>query len=122
MYFQKTTSSKLIFRFLIYRSFQAVNRLFALLFNNDDDVQNSHKQNYLLNVQTNDYNVKIDGTNFCDRPMNNELMIRWRLLTILKASKEMYEVMSFFDMLKYIFSESISNKIYIEVEKNVKKF
>ena len=122
MYFQKTTSSKLIFRFLIYRSFQAVNRLFALLFNNDDDVQNSHKQNYLLNVQTNDYTVKIDGTNFCDRPMNNELMIHWRLLTILKASKEMYEVMSFFDMLKYIFSESISNKIYIEVEKNVKKF
>ena len=122
MYFQKTTSSKLIFRFLIYRSFQAVNRLFALLFNNDDDVQNSHKQNYLLNVQTNDYNVKIDGTNFCDRPMNNELMIHWRLLTILKASEEMYEVMSFFDMLKYIFSESISNKIYIEVEKNVKKF
>ena len=122
MYFQKTTSSKLIFRFLIYRSFQAVNRLFALLFNNDDDVQNSHKQNHLLNVQTNDYNVKIDGTNFCDRPMNNELMIHWRLLTILKASKEMYEVMSFFDMLKYIFSESISNKIYIEVEKNVKKF
>ena len=122
MYFQKTTSSKLIFRFLIYRSFQAVNRLFALLFNNDDDVQNSHKQNYLLNVQTNDYNVKIDGTNFCDRPMNNELMIHWRLLTILKGSKEMYEVMSFFDMLKYIFSESISNKIYIEVEKNVKKF
>ena len=122
MYFQKTTSSKLIFRFLIYRSFQAVNRLFALLFNNDDDVQNSHKQNYLLNVQTNDYNVKIDGTNFCDRPMNNELMIHWRLLTILKASKEMYEVMSFFDMLKYIFSESISKKIYIEVEKNVKKF
>ena len=122
MYFQKTTSSKLIFRFLIYRSFQAVNRLFALLFNNDDDVQNSHKQNYLLNVQTNDYNVKIDGTNFCDRPMNNELMIHWRLLTILKASKEMYEVMSFFDMLKYIFSESVSNKIYIEVEKNVKKF
>ena len=122
MYFQKTTSSKLIFGFLIYRSFQAVNRLFALLFNNDNDVQNSHKQNYLLNVQTNDYNVKIDGTNFCDRPMNNELMIHWRLLTILKASKEMYEVMSFFDMLKYIFSESISNKIYIEVEKNVKKF
>ena len=122
MYFQKTTSSKLIFRFLIYRSFQAVNRPFALLFNNDDDVQNSHKQNYLLNVQTNDYNVKIDGTNFCDRPMNNELMIHWRLLTILKASKEMYEVMSFFDMLKYIFSESISNKIYIEIENNVKKF
>ena len=122
MYFQKTTSSKLIFRFLIYRSFQAVNRLFALLFNNDDDVQNSHKQNYLLNVQTNDYNVKIDGTNFCDRPMNNELMIHWRLLTILKASKEVYEVMSFFDMLKYIFSESISNKIYIEIENNVKKF
>ena len=122
MYFQKTTSSKLIFRFLIDRSFQAVNRLFALLFNNDDDVQNSHKQNHLLNVQTNDYNVKIDGTNFCDRPMNNELMIHWRLLTILKASKEMYEVMPFFDMLKYIFSESISNKIYIEVEKNVKKF
>ena len=122
MYFQKTASSKLIFRFLIYRSFQAVNRLFALLFNNDDDVQNSHKQNYLLNVQTNDYNVKIDGTNFCDRPMNNELMIHWRLLTILKASKEMYEVMSFFDMLKYIFSESISNKIYIEIENNVKKF
>ena len=122
MYFQKTTSSKLIFRFLIYRSFQAVNRLFALLFNNDNDVQNSHKQNYLLNVQTNDYNVKIDGTNFCDRPMNNELMIHWRLLTILKASKEMYEVMSFFDMLKYIFSESISNKIYIKIENNVKKF
>ena len=30
----------------------------------------------------------------------------------------MYEVMSFFDMLNYIFSESISNKMYIEVENN----
>ena len=105
MYFQKTASSKPIFRFLIDRSFEAVNRLFVLLFNDDDDdVQNSYKQNYLLNVQINDYNVMIDGTNFCDRPMNNELTIRWRLLTILKASKEMYEVMSFFWYVKvYIF-------------------
>ena len=43
------------------------------------------------------------------------LRIHWRLSTILKTSKKVYEVM-FFDMLKYVYSVSVFNALYIEIK------
>ena len=58
--------------FLIDPSLQAVNRLFVLSFK-DDDGGKSYKQCYLPAVEIKDYNVKIDGRNFFDQPINNDL-------------------------------------------------
>ena len=53
--------------FLTDPSFQGVNKIFVLSFNNDD----SRKS--LLNVEITDYNVMIDGRNFFDQPIKNYL-------------------------------------------------
>ena len=58
--------------FWIGPSLQAVNRLFALSFK-DDDGRKSYKQYYLPAVEMKDYNVNIDGRNFFDEPINNDL-------------------------------------------------
>ena len=48
---------------LINLSFQGVNRLFVLPFENSTD-RTSHTEYYLPKVKIKDYNVKIDGRNF----------------------------------------------------------
>ena len=58
--------------FLIDPSFQGVNRLFVLSFK-DADGQKGHKQYYLPTVEIKDYNVMIDGRNFFDQPIKNDL-------------------------------------------------
>ena len=53
---------------LINRSFQGVNRLFVLSFENEDD-RTSHSTYYLPTVEIKDYNVMIDGGNLFDQPI-----------------------------------------------------
>ena len=48
---------------LVDPSFQGVNRLFVLSFENEDG-RTSHSEYYLPKVEIKDYNVKIDGENF----------------------------------------------------------
>ena len=48
--------------FLIDSSFQGVNRLFVLLFKNEDDRQTGY---YLPKVEIKGYKVMIDGKTFC---------------------------------------------------------
>ena len=48
---------------LIEPSFQGVNRLFVLAFENDDQ-RTSNKRYYIPNVEIKDYNVMIDGKTF----------------------------------------------------------
>ena len=55
---------------LVEPSFQGVNRLFALAFENDDD-RTSHSDYYLPNVEIKDYNIMINGENFFDQPIKN---------------------------------------------------
>ena len=50
---------------LIEPSFQGVNRLFVLAFENDAQ-RTSNKRYYISNVEIKDYNVMIDGKNFFD--------------------------------------------------------
>ena len=51
-------------------SFQGVNRLFVLAFE-DDAQRTGNKRYYLQNVEINNYNVMIDGKNFFDQPIKN---------------------------------------------------
>ena len=55
---------------LVEPSFQGVNRFFVLAFDNDAQ-RISNKRYYLLNVETKDYNVMIDGKNFFEQPIKN---------------------------------------------------
>ena len=73
-YLVKTTSQaqNRYLDFLIYPSFQGVNRLFVLSFEDDDD-RESHEQYYLPNVEIKDYNVVMDERNFIDKPIKNDL-------------------------------------------------
>ena len=55
---------------LVEPSFQGVNRLFVLAFENDDD-STSDDQYYLPTVEIKDYNIMINGENFFDQPTKN---------------------------------------------------
>ena len=55
---------------LVESSFQRVNRLFVLAFENDDDRTSSDKY-YLRTVEIKDYNIIINGENVFDQPIKN---------------------------------------------------
>ena len=66
----KTFAQNRYLNYLINPSFQGVNRLFVLSFENEDD-RISHSTYYLPKVEIKDYNVMIDGRNFFDQPINS---------------------------------------------------
>ena len=57
--------------YLIEPSFQGVNILFILAFENDAQ-RISHSSYYLPNVEIKDYNITINGENFFDQPIKNK--------------------------------------------------
>ena len=59
-----------ILNHLIEPSFQRLNRLFVLAFE-DDTQRTSNKRYYIPNVEIKYYKVIIDGKNFFDQPINN---------------------------------------------------
>ena len=74
----KAADNNNVTRFLLDASFQGVNRLFVLAFNNiDNDVnevkRNSYKKNFLPRVDITKYNVLIDGRNFYDQPISDQI-------------------------------------------------
>ena len=56
---------------LIELSFQGVNRLFVLSFENDAQ-RISNRRYYIPNVKIKDYNLMIDGKIFFDQPVKND--------------------------------------------------
>ena len=57
--------------YLIEPSFQGVNRLFILAFENDTQ-RTSHSGYYLSSVEIKNYNTVINGENFFDQPIKNK--------------------------------------------------
>ena len=55
---------------LVEPSFQGVNRLFVLAFENDDD-RTSYDEYYLPTVEIKDYNIMNNGENLFDQPIKN---------------------------------------------------
>ena len=58
--------------YIIDPSFQGANRLFVLFFK-DDDGWESRKQYYLSTVEIQNHNIMIDGRNFFDQSIKNDL-------------------------------------------------
>ena len=55
---------------LVEPSFQGINRLFILAFENDND-RTSNEEYHLPTVEIKDYNIVINGENFFDQPIKN---------------------------------------------------
>ena len=82
--------------FLTDPIFQVVNRLFVLSFK-DDDGRESHKQYYLPTVEIKDYNVMIDGRNFFDQPIKNDLKTYDNIRKIAKDQGDDYTTVCLLD-------------------------
>ena len=66
----KTFAQNRYLNCLINPSFQGVNRIFVLAFENEND-RTSHSTYHLPKVVLKDYNVMIDGRNVFDQPINS---------------------------------------------------
>ena len=66
----KTFAQNRYLNYLINPTFQGVNRLFVLSFENES-YRTSHSTYYLPKVEIKDYNVMIDGRNFFDQSINS---------------------------------------------------
>ena len=66
----KTFTENRYLIYLINPSFQGVNRLFVLSFENEND-RTSPSTYYLPKIEIKDYNVMTDGRNFFHQPINN---------------------------------------------------
>ena len=66
----KTFAQIRYLNYLISPSFQGVNRIFVLYFENEND-RTSHSTYYLPKVEIKDYSVMIDGRNFFDQSINS---------------------------------------------------
>ena len=66
----KTFAQNRYLNYLINPSFQGVNRLFVLSFENEND-RTSHTTYHFPKVEIKDYNVMIDGRNLFDQPINS---------------------------------------------------
>ena len=73
----KPANGQNLTRFFLEVSFQAVERLFALAFNNTGGPsrveRNSHRKYFLPRVDIINYNVLIDSRNFYDQPINDQI-------------------------------------------------
>ena len=81
-------------------SFQGVNRLFVLSFENKND-RISHSTYYLPKVEIKDYNVMIDEINFFDQPINNMnktleklLLVKEIIIQLVVCFKENYKMIA----------------------------
>ena len=75
--------------YLIDPSFQEVNRLFVLSFE-DEGQGTSNKQYYLPTVEIKNYNVMIDGQNVFDQPVRRKLITYDSIQKIAKGQGNYY--------------------------------
>ena len=70
---------------MVNPSFQGINRLFALAFENDTQ-RTSHSGYYLPNVEIRNYNVIINGENVLDQPIKNDKVTHENIRKICTCS------------------------------------
>ena len=74
---------------LLEPSFQGVNIIFLLAFQNDAQ-RPSNKRYYFPNVETKDYNIMIDGKNFFDQPGKNDKITYEKIRNIATGQGDDY--------------------------------
>ena len=99
--------------YLISQSFQGVNRLFVLSFENEDG-RTSHSTYYLAKVEIKDYNVMIDGRNFFDQPINSVTKTYENIRRIAAGQGDDYTTGCLFD---YTYFNEDNKMIAIDLNK-----
>ena len=74
---------------MVEPSFQEVNRLFVLAFENDTQ-RTSSKGCYLPNVEKKDYSIMINGENFFDQPVKNNKVTYENIRKIATGKRDDY--------------------------------
>ena len=99
---------------LIDPSFQGVNRLFVLVF--DEDAQRtSNKRYYISNVEIKNCNVMIDGKNVFDQPIKNNKVTIWKCYKIAIGHGDDYTTEC---LLDYTYFKNYYKMIAIDLSKN----
>ena len=74
---------------LVEPSFQGVNRLFVLTFENDNQ-RTSYERYYIPTVEIKDYNIMINGENLFDQPIKNNKVTYENIRTIATGQGDDY--------------------------------
>ena len=98
---------------LVEPSFQGVNRLFVLPFENDDD-RTSDDQYYLPNVEIKDYNIMINGENVFDQPIKNNKVTYNNIRKIAAGQGDDYTTSCLID---YPYFENTYKMIAVDLSK-----
>ena len=81
---------------LVEPSFQGVNRLFSLAFENDTQ-RTTHSGYYLANIEIKDYNIMINEENFFDQPIKNNKVTYENIRKIATGQGDDYTAACFLD-------------------------
>ena len=100
-------------KYLVEPSFQGVNRLFVLAFE-DDAQRTSNKRYYIPNVEIKDYNVMIDGKNFFDQPVKNDKVTYENIRKIATGQGDDYTTGC---LLDYIYFKNYYKMIAVDLSK-----
>ena len=94
-------------------SFQGVNRLFVLAFENDTQ-RTITKGYYLSNVEIIDYNIMINGENFFDQPIKNNKVTYENIRKIARGQGDDYKTGC---LLDYLYFKNIYKMIAVDLSK-----
>ena len=98
---------------LVELSFQGVNRLFVLVF--EDDAQRTRTKRYCIsNVEIKDYNVMIDGKNLFDQPVKNNKVTYENIRKIATGQGDDYTTGC---LLDYIYFKNYYKMIVVDLSK-----
>ena len=86
---------------LVEPSFQGVNRLLVLAFENDAQ-RTPHSGYYILNVEIKDYNITINGENFFDQPIKNNKVTYENIRKIATGQRDDYTTGCLLDYLYFM--------------------
>ena len=91
---------------LVAPSFQGINRLFVLAFENDDD-RISDEECYLPTVEIKDYNIVINVENFFDQPIKNNKITYDNIRNIATGQGDDYTTGCLLDLSRFKQTTSI---------------
>ena len=98
---------------MIEPSFQGVNRLFILTFENDTQ-KTSHSGYHLPNVDIKNYNLVINGENFFDQPIKNNKVTYENIRKIATGQRDDYTTGY---LLDYLYFKDSYKMIAIDLSK-----
>ena len=100
----KTAHNNNVTGFPLDASFQGVNRLFVLSFNNGANrvERESHRKYFLPRVNITNYNLLIDGRNFYDQPINDQIKTYNEMRKVMTRKEDDYTTGSLLDYYYFL--------------------